>query len=303
MYRFCHTSRAALAKAVMSRDGMSSRAGISRSENSQVVILVAEDNLTNQKVLGCQLEALGYRPRFAANGLEALAQWQAQGCTLLLTDCHMPELDGFELATAIRRYERGRAGRTPIIAITGSLEAEAANCLGAGMDACLSKPVGLDQLREVLGQWLPAHPLPDATCDPAGASDGRASRAAQDATAAPVNREAVSYPVMDPAALGRLLVSDDRDVLRPFMLEFVDCARATVGDLQAAHGHRNAAAIAALAHRLKSSAAAVGALALSHICQALEAAGRSGDWHRIDSLLDACAAQFHEVAAWIHADA
>jgi CheY-like chemotaxis protein/HPt (histidine-containing phosphotransfer) domain-containing protein len=267
---------------------MSSRAGISRSENSQVVILVAEDNLTNQKVLGCQLEALGYRPRFAANGLEALAQWQGQGCALLLTDCHMPEMDGFELAMAIRRNERGRTGRTPIIAITGSLEAEAANCLGVGMDACLSKPVGLDQLRELLGQWLPAHPPPDATRHPAGAPGGRASTAALDATAVPVNAEPASYPVMDPAALGRLLASDDRDVLRPFMLEFVD---------------RSTSAIAALAHRLKSSAAAVGALALSHTCQALEAAGRSGDWRRIDPLMDACAAQFQEVADWIHSDA
>jgi HPt (histidine-containing phosphotransfer) domain-containing protein len=119
----------------------------------------------------------------------------------------------------------------------------------------------------------------------------------------PVNAEPASYPVMDPAALGRLLASDDRDVLRPFMLEFVDCGRATVSDLHAAHGHRSTSAIAALAHRLKSSAAAVGALALSHTCQALEAAGRSGDWRRIDPLMDACAAQFQEVADWIHSDA
>lgn len=268
---------------------MSSCAGISRSENSQVVILVAEDNLTNQKVLGCQLEALGYQPRFAANGLQALAHWRSQGCALLLTDCHMPEMDGFELATAIRRNERGRAGRVPIIAITGSPDAEAANCLGAGMDACLPKPVDLEQLREVLGRWLPAQ--------------SSARRPAHLAPDAPADVGPASYPVMDPAALGRLLASDDREVLRPFMLEFVDCGGVTVRDLQAAHGHRSAATIAALAHRLKSSAAAVGALALSHTCQALEAAGRSGDWRRIDPLLEACAGQFHEVADWIHADA
>jgi HPt (histidine-containing phosphotransfer) domain-containing protein len=87
------------------------------------------------------------------------------------------------------------------------------------------------------------------------------------------------------------------------MLDFLDSGGTTVRELLAAHGSGNASQMAALAHRLKSSAAAVGAVALSHTCQALESAGRARDWTQIERLLDDCSGQFHEVADWIHADA
>jgi len=117
-------------------------------------ILVAEDNTVNQKVASHLLRKLGYEVTLACNGKEAVELWEQQKFALILMDCQMPELDGYEAAREIRRREDGSA-RTPILALTAHAMSGAADeCLAAGMDDYLSKPIDRTQLAAKLEAWL-----------------------------------------------------------------------------------------------------------------------------------------------------
>ncbi len=121
-----------------------------------VLILVAEDNATNQLVISRMLGQRGYACEIADNGAEALAKFVANiGYGLLLTDFHMPEMDGFALTAEVRRREKPGA-RLPIVALTAdALPGTAQRCLDAGMDGYLTKPIDSKALGEALEKWLP----------------------------------------------------------------------------------------------------------------------------------------------------
>jgi len=119
-----------------------------------VRILLAEDNVINQKVALGLLNNIGYKADVAGNGLEVLAALDVRPYDLILMDCQMPELDGYETTQRIRSQPRHASMR--IVAMTANaMRGESEKCLDAGMDDYLSKPVRLESLRDMLARWMP----------------------------------------------------------------------------------------------------------------------------------------------------
>lgn len=225
------------------------------------LILVAEDNETNRKVILHQLGLLGYAADVTGDGREALKRWESGDYALLLTDLHMPEMDGYDLSLTIRSGEAGKR-RIPIVALSANaLKGEAERCRAAGMDDYLSKPAQLADMKAMLEKWLPT-----AAEFGTDAHEYPAPPALQATAAGPVD-----------VSVLKALVGDDPAVIREFLHDFRVSAVKTAAELKAACESGQAAQAGALAHKLKSSSRSVGALALGDLCGELEDFGRIGD--------------------------
>jgi CheY-like chemotaxis protein/HPt (histidine-containing phosphotransfer) domain-containing protein len=206
---------------------------------------------------------LGYAAEIADNGGEALRLWRAGDYALLLTDLHMPDMDGYTLAETIRREEilQGAAwsGRMPILALTANaLRGEAMRAQAAGMDEYLTKPLQMNLLKDALKKWMPR--------------DGRADSLPGELAEA--SGGAAPGPIVDVSVL-KGLIGDDDAVVREFLGEFLAAARRLSVDLQAVAADDNRQ-MGAIAHKLKSSSRSVGAVALGDACAELENACRAG---------------------------
>ena len=225
------------------------------------LVLVVDDHPTNRRLLALQLGLLGLRAETAENGEAALPMWREGRYAAVITDCHMPKMDGYALAQMIRAIETAeRRRRTPIIAWTANALAEEENhCQAAGMDDVLVKPTELSELRAALSKWLMATataargPI-DAGHDGPGGSAG-----------API----------DPAALARIAIdaADQAEILADFMVQ----TRADCTELEAALHAGDLAASEGLAHRMKGACRMVGARELQAACEALQGAAQRGD--------------------------
>lgn len=254
------------------------------AEAAGQLILVAEDNLTNQDVIRRQLNMLGYAAEIFENGVEALEAYRRKDYAILLSDCHMPEMDGFELTAEIRKSEAGRDVRLLIVAITANaLQGEAERCIAAGMDDYLSKPLEVPKLEAALQKWMPAADG-DGTDDTAVAEIQEEALPAQDlVTEGPEpgeacqGAEAGTVAAVDPAAL-KSVFGDDEETFKEILNDFVQPATDNVAEIMAAYEERSADGVSKAAHKLKSSSRAVGANELADLCAALEAAGHADDW-------------------------
>jgi signal transduction histidine kinase/CheY-like chemotaxis protein/HPt (histidine-containing phosphotransfer) domain-containing protein len=237
------------------------------AEAAGALVLVVEDNPTNRDVIGRQLDRLGYAADMCNDGEAALEALAGARYGILLTDCHMPRLDGFELARRIRAHEaEAGAARLPIVAITaGVLDGEPERCIAAGMDDFLAKPLEMSALEAKLRQWLP---------DAGEAAD----TAPAPARAAPIAHDGKT---LDIRALTSVF-GDDPATVKEILQEFLAAAGANVGEVVEAHAARDAAGVGAASHKFKSSARAIGAHGLADLCEALERAGRRGAWPEIE---------------------
>jgi two-component system sensor histidine kinase/response regulator len=120
-----------------------------------IKILVAEDNLINQKVIRILLEKSGYKYELANDGIEALEKYNTGNYNLILMDCQMPNLDGLNAATKIREIEsKNNKNRCPIVAMTANaMKGDRENCIAAGMDDFLSKPFKSFDLLKIIEIW------------------------------------------------------------------------------------------------------------------------------------------------------
>ena len=134
-----------------------------RFAGSPVRVLVAEDNVVNQKVAMRMLERMGLRPDVAANGREAVEMCAMLPYDIVFMDCQMPEMDGYTATMEIRKLLRPD-GRTAVIAMTAeAMEGAREQCLAAGMDDYISKPVRLDEMIEAVKKWVPAEIATEST--------------------------------------------------------------------------------------------------------------------------------------------
>jgi two-component system, NarL family, sensor histidine kinase EvgS len=238
------------------------------------LVLVADDHPTNRLVLTRQVSALGYGLVAAEDGKKALAIWSSRRIGLVLTDCNMPEMSGYELARAIRSLEeREGRRRTPIIACTANaLNDEGARCLAVGMDDFLIKPVNLVELMARLDRWLPLADIPAA-----GAAAG--------------DEEMLSHSDALAAIAG-----GDPGMLREVLLDFVRVNESDLAELRAYQSVADAEQIALLAHRMKGAARTIGARLFGLACDALEQAARCADRARMEE----AAAEVHQEATKLH---
>jgi CheY-like chemotaxis protein len=232
-------------------------------------ILVAEDHETNRNVIRRQLASLGYTPEIVADGRAALSAIETAAYDLVLTDCHMPELDGYELARAVRERERalGRP-RLPIIALTAAtLKGEAERCFAAGMDDYLTKPVKLAQLDETLRRWLngaeTSEPTPLA---PAGAEHGPAGQ----------------HPTFDLDELREVFGTLDEQT-HAFMRQFIAAAPLLIEQLRRAVAARNREEAQQASHAGKGTARSVMATELAELFASVERHVTEEQWSAAES--------------------
>ena len=126
--------------------------------SATVQVLLVEDNPVNQMMTRSQLRKIGCACDVVANGIEALAALDKARYDLVLMDCMMPEMDGYEATRRIRAQERdAKSGRLPIVALTASaLESELDKCRDAGMDGHLTKPCSMEDLQAAVRRWVSA---------------------------------------------------------------------------------------------------------------------------------------------------
>ncbi|MBI1174954.1 MAG: PAS domain S-box protein [Sideroxydans sp.] len=225
------------------------------------LVLAVDDHPINRDLLAQQIELLGLRAETAENGLVAFSKWQEQRFALVITDCHMPEMDGYALAREIRKTEaEKRLPRIPIIAWTANaLAGEMDNCHVAGMDELLVKPANMTQLRTVLAKYL------------ATEEDGKPRKASPPdpldsaADAGPIDYAALSAVVPD-SAVQRRILEDFRIHLRTDHAQLIEMLE------QGAQVD-----VERTAHRMKGSSRMVGARDISSVCAIIEQAARDGD--------------------------
>ena len=259
-------------------DSMASSAQANRgSVRNPQLVLVAEDNRTNQEVIRHQLDLLGYQSVICENGRLALEAWRSGRFAVLLTDLQMPELDGYGLVAAIRKEEASGKTRTPIAALTANaLKHEDVKCRAAGMDEYLTKPCKLPALEAAIQRLLTSNGSKPVLSAPASPRTE------------PVQRKALAE-----------LVGDDPAVLRGLYEEFSASAKNAAALLHTQLMGKQWAEAGSIAHQLKSSARSVGAMRLGELSAGLEEAARGADDLVLTSLFACLSAEVVEVCRWI----
>ena len=235
------------------------------------LILVAEDNETNQQVIQRQLNLLGFAADIASDGQAALERWRTGDYELVLTDLHMPKMDGYALTHAIRAEENNAHRHTVIIALTASVrKGEDLRCGVAGMDDYLSKPTTLEKLKEKLDKWLPDPQSADATI----LSEASMMSAIQNTVSKPLD-----------VSVLEALIGDNPELIRAFLHDFHSSATQIAAVLKSAYEAGQTEQVWAQAHKLKSSARSVGARELGELCAKIERAGQAGQIEVMDALV------------------
>ncbi|MBK9130822.1 MAG: EAL domain-containing protein [Gammaproteobacteria bacterium] len=272
-----------LYKFLMSNLDLAPKSGIAQADNGLSVdgakVLVVEDNRANQIVVAGMLERLNIKPTLVYGGMEAMQRLRNQSFDIILMDCNMPGMDGYETTTRVRAHESGK-NRTPIIAMTANtLEGDIEKCLSAGMDDYVSKPLKLGVLKEMLAKWLKPGQQRDAATAPA--TRPRPSTAWE-----PKNLE---------ESLDQEFFSELRETIGGAFINminvFLEDMPIYMDELGSAINEGRTDQVGNIAHTVKGSSSNIGANKLADLCRRIEAANNTGDFNLVRELFASATAE------------
>jgi CheY-like chemotaxis protein/HPt (histidine-containing phosphotransfer) domain-containing protein len=246
---------------------------LAEEQRGNATILVVEDNSINQKLATKLLEKLGYNSATAANGKLALEALTQQHYDLILMDCQMPEMDGFEATRRIRAGEAGDKHRAlPVIAMTAhAMEGSREECLQAGMNDYVSKPVHPAKLDAAIKRWMPSTPQHRGDHSPgSSASADDTPRTPSLDSSPPLDRDELLTRMLDDEALAREIVA-----------AFLEDAPHQLNSIHQAVNTRDFDTIRERAHTLKGAAGNVSGIAVRELAKALELAAKNKEEARI----------------------
>lgn len=245
-------------------------------------ILLAEDNRVNQKVALHLLKLMGYQADLARDGLEVLEAIHRQSYDVILMDVQMPNMDGLSTTRRIRQ-ESWQSPRPRIIAMTANaMQGDREDCLEAGMDDYISKPIRIEALTEALSKCQPQvenrEDAPNvATASLSGIGNREENKRQEEKQLAETSPPSAA---IDPKVLEsfRDMVGENADIVLAEMIEcYLDDAPKLVRAIAQAVHQKDAQKLRQASHTLKSSSATIGAIALSHLCQQMEVMSRIGN--------------------------
>jgi signal transduction histidine kinase/CheY-like chemotaxis protein/HPt (histidine-containing phosphotransfer) domain-containing protein len=237
-------------------------------------ILVAEDNLVNQKLVVRMLERLGYQPDIVSNGREALTTFDRDTYAAIVMDCQMPVMDGYEATRGIREREKqpdsSRHGaHIPIIALTANaMQGDRERCKAAGMDDYLSKPVKTEDLGRLLQRWVPSSIPEEAVASAPPRETSKADASIFDANKMLSN------------------IGGDVELFNQLVRLFLDRHGSMLLDIDTAVSQRDSVALERAAHSMKGTAGNLCAPDVVLLAGQLEAVGRLGTVEEAPALFE-----------------
>jgi two-component system, sensor histidine kinase and response regulator len=266
-------------------------------------VLMAEDNSVNQFVARNMFKVIGCDYEIVPNGQEALLAVQGGGFDIVLMDCQMPVMDGYEATAQMRAWQSAQPGspRIPIVALTANaLVGDADLCLAAGMDDHLAKPYSRDQLTTIMAKWLPPELVEMAVQERAdGAPSGPAplpgGAKAKEEDAIMLNQRALAnIRALDP--------DGEAGVLREVIEIYLDEGPLQLADLRSAAQARHGGDLARVAHAFKSASHNVGASQLGELCRQLEQLAKAGHVSDAVGLVQAIDSHYQALLPLLHAE-
>ncbi|MGA2735182.1 MAG: response regulator [Syntrophobacteraceae bacterium] len=283
-------------------------------------VLLAEDQPVNQEVARCMMESFGCRVEMASNGQEALDTLSKTPYDLVLMDCQMPELDGYEATRIFRERETQKAKnqsgqaqpnrRTPIIAMTAhAMQGDREQCLATGMDDYLSKPFNRDRLFAVLKRWLPSKSMThipvhttweDQTeqdqskaCRLPDGGNGESNLHGEGFLERFSHLDHLNYETLE--SLRSVAKEGQPSLLRKVIRIYLESSPKLVETIRLSISLGDAAAMQGAAHSLKSISGNLGAMMLAEFCRELETMGRAGTTENAIPLLSVLEDEYESV--------
>jgi len=244
-------------------------------DGAKAPILVVDDNKVNQKVMCALLDRLALPSEIANDGQEAIDMCSRNKYSVILMDCHMPVMDGFEATKAIRKLESAAGTYTPIIAVTAmAMAGDRERCIAAGMDDYMSKPVDKELLKIKLNHWLRE--------DVVYSSLKMARKYFRMDNTSDANCMADLLEFYGEAKID--------EIIRVYLYETEDLLRR----IEVFVKEKRSDAVAGLAHELKASSASIGAKSMARLSLYMEQSAGQQDWSEAEISLQSLKRQFEQ---------